>query len=453
MECRDPIERLSNMKQIITIIAAMTSLVLSASRLAAQEQPLRLGLDEAVARATELNEDVLVARAEAARTAGQVREVRAQSLPQLTADLGFTRNIQTPVIFFNTPDGVQQISIGESNDLMMGLSLSQPLLDFSLGPARRASRLAAEASEASVEASRTAVTLQAKLDYFTVLLDRRLLEVQEKALEQAQARLRQVEAFHRAGTGSDFDLLTAQVEVDNIRPRLIEARNRLELDLNNLKRTIDIPLDRRVELSDSLAGPAPQDSFALEDAVARALENRSDLRVQRTTVALQNENLAAERRGLLPTLNLQAQLTRRATSASLIPPERNFIQSTTVGLVLEFPIFDGMARSGRIQQAEAALERERFRLQRSLMSVRLGVQQALQALRAAREQVDASQGTVRRAEEALRIAQVRFANGLSTQVEVNDAELAVTEARTNQASARYAYSVARAQLQAAMGER
>ncbi|MGD8869871.1 MAG: TolC family protein, partial [Gemmatimonadales bacterium] len=259
--------------------------------------------------------------------------------------------------------------------------------------------------------------------------------------------------FHRAGTGSDFDLLTAQVQVDNIRPRLIEARNRLELDLNNLKRAIDIPLDRRLELSDSLTGPAPQDSLALEDAVARALENRSDLRVQRTTVALQSENLTAERRGMLPSLNLEAQLTRRAASADLIPPERDFIQSTTVGLVLEFPIFDGLARSGRIQQAEAALDRERFRLQRARMTVHLEVQQALQALGAAREQVEASRGTVRRAEEALHIAQVRFANGLSTQVEVNDAELAVTEARTNQASARYAYSVARARLQAAMGER
>jgi len=85
--------------------------------------------------------------------------------------------------------------------------------------------------------------------------------------------------------------------------------------------------------------------------------------------------------------------------------------------------------------------------------VRLQVQQAYQAQQAALQRIEASQANVHRAEKALEIAETRFKNGLSTQVELNDAELAVTRARTNRAQALHDYGVARANLLAAVGER
>lgn len=421
--------------------------------LLAQEPMLRLDLDEAVERATTRNENVLIARAERARAEGIVKETRAQSLPEITASFGYTRNIQTPVLFFNTPEGVQQINIGNDNDLTFNVNLRQPLLDFSLGPARTAARLAEDAGSASVESARTQAALAARLAYYQALLDRALLDVQEKALENAQARLRQVEEFYEAGTASEFDLLTAQVEVDNIRPRLIEARNRLELDRNELKRVIGVPLDREVQLTDSFSTPAASSDMEMAEALRQALQERADLRSQQLAVDLQQQSLTAERMDALPALSLNAGLSRRASSDDLIPPERDFSQTTSVGLSLEVPLFDGRSRAGRVQQAEAAVTRERFRLQQLREDVRLEVQQAVLALSAAREETEASRSNVRRAERALEIAQVRFRNGLSSQVEVNDAELAVTEARSNYANALYRYSTARARLTAATGAR
>jgi len=413
---------------------------------------LRLSIAEAVARSVQLNEQVLVARADRAAARGAVREIRADALPELSADFGYTRNIQTPVLFFNTDEGVQQISIGDANEYSFRLGLRQTLLDFSLGPARAAARLAEDASLAGVEATRDEVALQTRLAYYTVLLDRALVRVEEKALEAAQRRLAQVEEFYEVGTGSEFDLLTAQVEVDNIRPGLIEARNQLELDLNELKRAIGLPLDSSLVLTDSFPAPADVD-VELDQAVQRALAQRSDLQAQRLSVELRGESLTSERAGALPSLLLDAAILRRASSADVVPPSRDFSQSTSVGLSLEWPIFDGAARSGRIQQAQAVLERERYRLRQLREDVRLEVQQTLLARDAAREEIAASDANVRRAERALEIAQSRFRNGLSTQVELEDAELAVTEARTNYARALYRFAVADARLRAAMGER
>jgi len=399
----------------------------------------------------DLNEDVLIARAEEARTAGLVREVRAASLPDIRADINYNRNIQNAVLFLETGDGVQQVQLGQENDFSFILTLEQPILDLGLGPARSAARLSGEASAVQVESARVGVALQARLAYYQVLLDKELVVVQEKAIEQAGARLREVEAFYRVGTASDFDLLTAQVEVDNIKPLLIEARNLLELDRNRLKRTIGMPLNRTIELVDRLARPT--EIPPLEEAIEIALRNRPDVDSQELVIALQSENLAVQKASGYPTLDLIASFSRRGASSTLFPGGKDFAQSASAGLYFSVPVFDGRARSGRVQQARAAVDRERFRLQQLVENARLQVQQAHQALFASREQIEASESNIARAERALEIAQTRFRNGLSTQVELNDAELAVTRARTNFVQALYNHNAARAQLTAAMGER
>ena len=419
---------------------------------AASQQIIRLSLAEAVGRAVDLNEDVLIARAEQARTAGLAREVRSASLPEIEANINYNRNIQNAVLFIETGDGnVQPIRLGQDNNYSFSVSLSQPLLDLSLSPARTAAALTNEATEEQVETARVSVALTARLAYYRALLDKELVLVQEKALEQAQARLREVEAFYRVGTASDFDLLTAQVEVENIRPLLIEAHNQLELNSNRLKRTIGLPLDREIELTDRLERPG--EIPELEQMVSAALRNRPDIQSQSLVVGLQTQNLRVQKASAYPTLDLVANLTRQGASSTLFPGGQDFAQSASAGLQFSLPIFDGRARSGRIQQAKASIDRETYRLEQLTENARLEVQQSHQALVASREQIEASESNIARAERALEIAQTRFRNGLSTQVELNDAELAVTQARTNFAQALFNYNAARAQLMAATGER
>lgn len=417
---------------------------------------LPLSLEGAVARAVERNEDVLIALAEEDRTEGLIREVSAGAWPSVTASGVYTRNLERPVFFLDSPDGVQRIEVGSDNDVDLAASFRQALWDPVLGPAVRAAELTREAAGATTERVRTLVALEARLSYFDALLARDLVGVQEQALGQAEARLEQVRAFRDAGTAAEFDLLTAEVEAANLRPALIEARNRLELALNRLKRVVGLPLSERVELTDGFPGPAGEEGAdpgaALEASVAAALGRRSDLRNQRLVVELQQQQVTAERRSALPSLDLTADYVRRSSTDDL-PQDDDFVDSLAAGLVVEVDVFDGRERKGRVAQAEAALERERQRLARLTESVRLEVEQALLALRAARESVAASRGTVARAERALSIAQLRFRNGLSTQVELDDAELAVTEARTNLARALHARATARARLQAATGER
>lgn len=451
------------MRGVVPAVALGLAALLAPAAPARQAEPaggpLPLSLEGAVARAVERNEDVLIALAEERRTEGLIREVSSSAWPSLTATGTYTRNIERPVFFFNSPEGLQRIEVGSDNEVDLSAHLRQALYDPVLGPAVRAAELAREAAGSGTERVRTLVALEARLSYFDALLARDLVRVREQALGQAEARLDQVRAFHDAGTAAEFDLLTAEVEAANLRPALIEARNRLDLTLNRLKRVVGLPLARQVELTDGFPAPAAPGEVgeeaelgSLDGAVAAALAGRSDLRTQRLAVALQEEQVAAERRSALPSLDLTADYLRRSSTDDF-PDDDDFVDSLAAGLVFEVDLFDGRERQGRVAQAEAALDRERQRLARLTEGVRLEVEQALLALRAARESVAASRGTVARAERALDIAQLRFQNGLSTQVELDDAELAVTEARTNLARALHAHATARAELRAATGER
>ncbi|HLE82996.1 MAG TPA: TolC family protein, partial [Thermoanaerobaculia bacterium] len=215
-----------------------------------------LSLEGAVARAVERNEEVLIALAEEARTEGLIREISAGAWPSLTAAGNYTRNIERPVFFFNSPEGLQRIEVGSDNEIDLSARLRQTLYDPVLGPAMRAARLAREAAAAGTERVRTLVALEARLRYFDALFARDLVRVREQAVAQAEARLDQVRAFRDAGTAAEFDFLTAEVEAANLRPPLIEARNERELAVNRLKRVVGLPLAQPVELTDAFPAPA-----------------------------------------------------------------------------------------------------------------------------------------------------------------------------------------------------
>ena len=408
---------------------------------------LPLSLEDAVDRALSTHEAVLLAVAQADLAEAVLRQVRSAAMPRLDAEATYTRNLERPVFFLEQDGQVREIAVGSDNEHDAVLTLEQPLFDFRLPPALRAARLARAAAEAGIADSRTAVALLARQAYYEALLARELVGVRGRAIVQAEDRLRQVGDFFEAGTAAEFDVLTARVEVDNLRPALIEAENRLRLARERLKRIVGVPFATEIELTGDFAPPSPLPP--LEAAVAEALERRGDLAAQRLAVEAQEQRVERDRRTAFPQLDLTAEYRGQASTEDVVPDE--LVPSSNAQIRVTVPIYGGGEREAVVAQQKALLDTERLLLRRLEDDARLEVQEALLALRAAEESLQATAATVERAERALDIARVRFANGLSTQLELDDAELAVTEARSNVAAARYDYSVARARLAAAMG--
>ena len=411
---------------------------------------VELTVSRAVDLALERNEQVVAAAADVDRTRGQVEETHSLLLPSLDFSFNYARNLQRPTIFFNQGGETQQIAIGDAHDNAFSLNLRQTVFDPSLPAAVRAAKRAEGFARATEEDVRRLVALNAKTAYFTVLRNRELVEVQASALAQADARLVQVRERAQAGLASEFDTLTALVERNNIEPSLIEARNELQLSADRLKRVLGLPLTRDITLTDSLAYPA--NYTVSEEEVDTVLDRRPDVTAARRQVDLMRASLDAQRWNALPTVSLTAGLQRRATSHDMVPQNQDFTQSFVVGAQLEWSLFDGRANSGRVLQSRAQLRQAQARADAVLADARLEVQQARQGLEAARSRVQASRGNIMQAERALQIAQQRFASGLSTQLELGEAELQLTRARTNLAQALYAFNVAMARWDAATEE-
>jgi outer membrane protein TolC len=154
-----------------------------------------------------------------------------------------------------------------------------------------------------------------------------------------------------------------------------------------------------------------------------------------------------------PTLALRFDLTRRSSSQDLLPEDEDFSQSALAALEVDFPIFDGRRTQGQTLQARADYVEAQEQYRALERDVDLDVLDSWQSVQAATEAVEATRATEEQARRAHEIALVRFRNGLSTQLELDEAEQSVVEAELNAAQALHDHMVARAQLLNAMGER
>ncbi|MGH7589343.1 MAG: TolC family protein [Gemmatimonadota bacterium] len=412
---------------------------------------VRLTVEDAIGQALAENEQTRIARAAVDRTRGLVREAFADALPTIDGTYQLAHNLQRPVIFFNQGGETQQISIGEDNEHSFGIRVEQTVFDRRLGAAVSAARHGRAASEALYDRALTDVALETREDYYAVLLAEASVVVRESAVRLATDRVEQVRLFRDVGTRSDFDVLTAEVDLENLRPGLIRARNEVELAVNGLKRTIGTPLEEEIVLVDTL-GFVPV-AISLEEAQELALAGRADLEAQSRTVELNEEIVNVERAEAFPSLELSLDLSRRSSSQDFVPEEQEFSQSTTAALFLEIPIFDGRRTEGRALQARADQVESQETYRALERDVRLQVQDAWQTVQATTLEVEATRATGERAQRAYEIARVRFREGLSTQLELDEAEQTLTEARLNAAQALHDHMVAVARLTHAMGGR
>lgn len=413
-----------------------------------------LSLEEAVELARAHNDTVLMARADEQRAAGAVREAYAGAMPSLTLQGSYQRNFQLPAFFAPEEFGGGKVEMGSDLELSGALRLDQVLYAFGrVGNAVEYAKTYRRIAGLGVETACGQVTFAAREAYARVLLMEQLARIRGQSLEQARSHLREIEEKFNQGAASRFDLRRAQVEVKNREPELIRAENDLELSRQDLRRILGFDSSEPITLSDSLAyAPA---EIELDPAIEEAFRRRPELRMLQARVAGQEKLLAIYRANDLPVLGLYGQVAYQGQGDADHPEDPfksgNRQVSTAVGLGLQLPIFDGFRTRGQVEQARAALRRAELELEQARKGVRLEVTKAVQELQSLRREHTSQLATVALAEETLSIAEARFRNGLSTQLELTDAETALDYARTNFAEMLYRYTVALADLERALG--
>lgn len=319
-----------------------------------------------------------------------------------------------------------------------GMTLSQMLYDW--GRTRNMVDAAIERARSSSDTARfvqAEVLLGVRQAYFAALRARTVLTVARETVEARSLVADQVQALFDAKLKSGLDLSFARVNVAEAQMLLASAENDRAAADAGLSTAMGFSEPREFDLD-----PEPLDVSALppeEDLSREALENRPDLSALRHQVEAARRFTDAERALLKPSFSA-------AASAGLVPAHVAGIRSEygAVALNISLPILNGNLFRSRIAEAELRERAATQRLQAAANEVRRDLRVALLSLDSAAQRVRLAGELVRQSTEALELAEARYELGLSSIVELSQAQLGKTQADLQEANARFEYQLHRA---------
>lgn len=440
-----------------------------AQRPAAPMDTLRLSLEEAVTTGLRVGDEVRLSGAQADIAEAQLDAARSSLLPQLRINSSFGRT------FENARSSAINPVFATTNTYTVNGNLSQTLFQGGrlIATARAAGSLA-EASRLSAQEQRALFTVQVQRAYLDALLAERLVELQESNFALASSRLAQVQQFQNAGRAAQYDVLRAKVERANIEPAVIQARNDRDLAHLELKRLINVPPERALSLTTTIDPQAAQVLVA-SYLDTTAVPDRAALRSAELVARSRRLAITAARAEFLPTVTafIQTGFGAFPPSGFGFPTSRGFLEASScppgsaagrvcqnggwfddrsMGINFSWPVFDGLRAKSAIELARAQTRIAELELRLEREQVAVEVARARAELRRASAVFDGRRETSTEAQEAFRLASLRFTRGLSTQLEVSDAQLALLTAQSGEARATFDLYLATAELARALGK-
>jgi outer membrane protein len=458
---------MTNARQVAAIGAALGFLALTHSS-AAQDTltPTPVSLNDAVRMAELRSPELRIARAGVARAEGLERQARSQFLPQLFGSAAYTRTLRSQFSGLGgsesdtaeSPFGdLSRVGFGAKNQYSLGLSLSQNL--FAGGRIRAQTAAAGaskQAAEIALRSQRAQLTLDVAEAYFDATLADRLATIAELSLRQSEGTVRQAQLALDVGSTSEFELLRARVARDNQRPIVIQRRTEREVALLRLRQLLGLPLDTPLTLSTPVDDTASSLALTRYASVSGSVpsgvradtstDQRAPVRQASAVLNAQRSQLRATRAQRIPQLSITSQYGRLAFPLSGLPANDEFVENWTVGVGLQVPLFTGGRISGEVQSARAAVEEARGQLDLARQLAELDARVQLSAMDQAEATWLASTGTAEQATRAYAIAEVRYREGISTQLELDDSRLLLEQAQVNRAVAARNLQIARLRL-------
>ena len=406
-------------------------------------QPVNLTLDEAVQRGLTANLGIILSVAQTAAARGERLSQLQALLPSVDASAKETvMQLDLPAEGLRIP-GFPKI-IGPYGFTDLRASLNWSLIDVASLRNYLAARHNFTATQLSAKDARDLVVLVVGNAYLLALADESRVASVEAQAATARVSLEQAIARHEAGTAPMLDELRARVDSQSLEQQLIAARNALEKDKLGLARVIGLPLEQSFTLADK-APYAAFDQIDVEAAIHQAHANRKDLAamVEQTRAAEEQRKAATAER--LPTLNFAGDYGDIGTTLS-----HSHGTGDAAG-TLSVPLFREFGLRGEAQQAQAQLDTAQAKLSDKSAQVDADVRDALLDIASAQKLVEVARSSVELANEALSEAQQRYANGVSDNLAVSQAQQSVAQANDQYVSSLYRHNVAKLSLARALG--
>jgi len=437
--------------------AAAAALLLIAAALppllAAQEAPptVVLTIDDALAMALRQNPFFMATQEKEAEAKAQVRSAVSRFLPTLNAQGLNTLDeklfvLEFPSLIPGQPP--QRISIDFTKNYQTALNFSVPL--FAGGRLVAGYKQAGynlKAAQESIRLSEQETVFNVKQAFYGYLLAREFSAVADEALRLAEDFMANVKNLHDVGMASKFDLLRSEVQVANLKPQAIKARNAVEVAALGLKTVLGIDTATPIEVKGELVAP-PLDEVS-QAVVEEALAQRPEIRQLDYQRLMAGQMLRIARGSRLPTIGIGGAYNLWSDSLSF--RKGSWQNYYAINLSISLPIFNGFESRAQIGQSKAVIRELDWTRKGLSDAIAFEVRQAVLDREQARDTLLSQEKNVEQAREAVRIAELNYSEGLATNLDVSTAQVALSQARTNYSQALYDCVISQAQLEKAVG--
>lgn len=408
----------------------------------ANQSILQLSLKESIDLALAQNYSVQIAKLRILEQEAISKQISSGYFPQITGSISQLRHRVNYFI-----PGFEDILFPSSytyNIFEGKIQLTQTIFDHSLLKSIQIARKEEEYSDRDYAAIKEAVTLKTVTLYLQALRAQALMNRIEARLEFSYALLNQAEQFEIAGTGSRLETARAKIQYQNENQNLSEAKTEFELAKLNLLQWIKLEQNKNIQLTD-MAKYDEIISIDLNESINKAFQQRPDLLAAQIEENIIELSVQKAKRQFYPTIGVFAQLGQTGTD----PSDTDY--AFAIGGTITMPFYTGGNIRGQVEQAEKQLEQKRHLIEELKSQIELEIRSATISLESSVEQVRMAQKGISAAEITLELTRSRYKAGISTNVEVIDAQDMLARAHENEIRALYNYNISRANLAKAMG--
>lgn len=470
-------------RAVAAAFALMVAVGADPPPVAAQEQAF--GLEQLARNALDSNRQLMAAREGLEVAEEQVSEAWSNVYPTIDLNASYSRNISPavnflPAIFFDPsagPDDYIPIRFGADNTWASTISFEQPLFRAGVFVAVGAAGRFRTFQNEVVRGQAQSVVTGVRTAYYQLLLAQEQVRLTENSVARVRESLHETRALNRAGLASDYEVLRLEVELANLEPNLRRAENTVLQARRQLAIQADVENHESLRVQGTLAEMDLEDlaansaanrevlgftgfSAGGEGAVDRALESasrgRSDLRQLELNEELRRTEVRVEQMSYLPEVTLFGNYIINAQDNGspnfFAAGDGQRAYSRIVGVRVSVPIFSGFRQGARIDQRRASVRQAEAQTRQAVDLAASQVRSLVEGSDEALARARAQRLAVTQAGRGFEIASAQYREGLGSQLELTDSEVALRQSEFNYAQAVYDYLVAKAQLDEATGQ-
>ncbi len=426
----------------------------------AQPAAQSVRLADCMKQALERNPSLQISQAKVQSAEARTSEVKTALLPQLkfTGRVAELSEIDPFGIKVGPPINLSmELFPSITENYLMRLTLQQPLFTgFRLSKNQEMAELNADAVREDLAKDQSDLVLNVITSYWNLYRAVKIEEVIRQSVEQMSEHLKDVRNMARQGMATDADVMKVQVQFSDVKVKHIEAQNSIRLTSMVLNSLLGNSLDVQLVPTDTPAISQEPDFTLIHDDLqtlqGRAREHRPELKSIQFRREMNSAGVSAAKGGWYPQIFLAANYDYARPNQRIIPPKDRWDGTWDVGVTLQWNLWDWIATHHQTVQAEAALRQTEAGIEQLNDAVTLDVAQHYFNAKTAREKIDVAFGGMEQAQESYRMTSEKFRNGLASNTDLLDAEVALLQAKLTHTQAVVDCTLALARLKKAVGD-